>query len=191
MSRSVIRDRSTPRGRDRPDRRRGRPRRPRFHSPRRSPARCGPRGTASNVVADGVAAGRSLAFTWLVYERLTPLSGALGFLLVVVGGVRRPQLHPRAGSSGASSPPATISPAPRGERGGDRADPAGRGHGRRRRQGLPLAAPALPHPGPVARRAARLRDPRRRVARDRRHARAGRHRDTRSRFRSGSRPRCS
>jgi phosphate transport system permease protein len=36
---------------------------------------------SANVIATGVAAVSSLAFTWLVYERLTPLSGTLGFLL--------------------------------------------------------------------------------------------------------------
>lgn len=34
-----------------------------------------------NVAATGVAAASSLAFTWLVYERLTPLSGGIGFIL--------------------------------------------------------------------------------------------------------------
>ncbi len=35
-----------------------------------------------NVVASVAAGASSLALTWLVYERLTPLSGGLGFLLV-------------------------------------------------------------------------------------------------------------
>ncbi len=36
---------------------------------------------SENVIATGLAGASSLAFTWLVYERLTPLSGIVGFLL--------------------------------------------------------------------------------------------------------------
>ncbi len=36
---------------------------------------------SDNVAATALAGMSSLAFTWLVYERLTPLSGGLGFLL--------------------------------------------------------------------------------------------------------------
>ena len=41
-----------------------------------------------NVVAERRGGVSSLALTWLVYERLTPLSGGLGFLVRVVGRLR-------------------------------------------------------------------------------------------------------